>query len=52
MCLPEDIPGVTDDFQQTMNASSKLLFLDKLLPRLKAKNERVLIFAQYVEYTF
>jgi SWI/SNF-related matrix-associated actin-dependent regulator of chromatin subfamily A member 5 len=49
LCIKEDIPGLQDSMEQTMNASSKLLFLAKLLPSLKEKGHRVLIFAQYLE---
>ena len=44
-----DVPGLTDNPNFLMESCSKMLFLDKLLPVLKAKGHKVLIFAQYLE---
>ena len=37
----------TDDVDSLVNASGKLVLLDKLLPRLKADGHRILIFSQF-----
>lgn len=48
LCLEQNIPGLTDEISQIVACSSKLVFLEKLLPVLKKKGHRVLIFCQYI----